>query len=85
MEPINRILKAIRDEQITEHGGVAAVAAVNPRLRRSNAQILLDKERELVELRKDLAFAQADITMLPSSSGTATTTPTAVRNWWTTT
>ena len=31
------------------------------RRRRSNAQILPDKEFELVELRKDLAVAQADI------------------------
>ncbi len=60
---IDVIYLAIRNEQITEHRGVA-VAAGNPRRRRSGTQILLDKERRLVELRKDLAAAEREIERL---------------------
>ena len=60
---IDVIFLAIRNPEITEHRGVA-VAAGNPRRRRSGTQILLDKERRLVELRKDLAAAEREIERL---------------------
>ena len=45
--PIEVIETAIRNQHVTGNGGVAAVVG-EPRRRRSNAEILLDKERQLV-------------------------------------